>query len=172
MNTSRKNEDPKNNSVRGSETNGLTITNVCVDSLDSKEEAAIWAKQELDGYSFQGQKFKIYFAEELNYASQNRRPSLLAVPKLEKQFLISPPASPPAGWQPSQEGVPVVSQELIDSLERLTARGRTHVLYDDNNSHPSITLMDCSGDGENNASANIEATNISDCRTKRPDFKS
>ena len=35
----------------------------------------------------------------------------LAVPDLEKQWLISPPPSPPIGWEPKKEDPPIVNQE-------------------------------------------------------------
>ena len=34
----------------------------------------------------------------------------LAVPAAPRQFLISPPPSPPVGWEPSEEDAPVVGK--------------------------------------------------------------
>ncbi|CAE6465921.1 unnamed protein product [Rhizoctonia solani] len=49
-------------------------------------------------------------------------PSRLAVPALEKNFLISPPGSPPVGWEPVVEDPPnkdALASDLIEALRRL-----------------------------------------------------
>ena len=38
---------------------------------------------------------------------------------MEKQYLISPPASPPVGWEPVHEGEPVIDLRLIAALAAL-----------------------------------------------------
>ncbi|CAE6344754.1 unnamed protein product [Rhizoctonia solani] len=50
------------------------------------------------------------------------QPSTLAVPALEKNFLISPPGSPPVGWEPAVEDPPnkdALAADLIEALRRL-----------------------------------------------------
>lgn len=44
----------------------------------------------------------------------------LHVPPLEKQFLISPPASPPVGWEQPKEDKPVVDYDLLTAMASLT----------------------------------------------------
>lgn len=44
---------------------------------------------------------------------------LLKLPPIEKQFLISPPASPPIGWEQCREMAPVVCD--FDLMARLAA---------------------------------------------------
>lgn len=49
----------------------------------------------------------------------------LQPPAPYKQFLISPPASPPAGWEPREEGEPIVNHDLLAALANLMP-GESH----------------------------------------------
>lgn len=46
----------------------------------------------------------------------------LNVPALEKQWLISPPPSPPIGWEPVKEDPPVINYNLVEVLMGLDPR--------------------------------------------------
>ena len=49
--------------------------------------------------------------------------STLGPPARTKQFLISPPTSPPVGWTPVQEESPSVDYNLLAALSRLRMGG-------------------------------------------------
>ena len=71
----------------------------------------------------------------------------LKPPKAEKQFLISPPASPPEGWKPFQEDGPCKEQpglhfELVARLAAL-AEGQSHEIIEPSPIAPSIVLHAC-----------------------------
>lgn len=64
----------------------------------------------------------------------------LQPPAATKQFLISPPSSPPAGWQQMEEVEPhLINHDLLAALATLTP-GEVHELHAPSETHPGITV--------------------------------
>lgn len=66
----------------------------------------------------------------------------LNIPKLTKQFLISPPASPPVGWEPVNEGSPCIDVQLLSAMANLVP-GKVHEIHQGNESQPGIYVEVC-----------------------------
>lgn len=85
--------------------------------------SALIIKFELDDYFFFNANLKIFVTKPI--VIKNSRP-FLEPPKNEKTFLISPPASPPVGWEQEFEEPPVVNYELIAAIAKLNPRNSHH----------------------------------------------
>jgi len=109
-----------------------------VDFSSSGKAAA--ARDKFDGISFEGEKIRCYFAQKLSEKAEQ----FLKPPPLEKQFLISPPSSPVAGWVQPKEGAPKTAppSDLLgfDIATRLAglSPNATHEVHHGNESQPSV----------------------------------
>lgn len=81
-------------------------------------KSATAAKLLTQHLTFCGNTLKAFFAQKIRL-EESSDDNLLKLPPLEKQFLISPPASPPVGWEQSTEMAPVVCN--FDLMARLAA---------------------------------------------------
>jgi hypothetical protein len=84
-------------------------------------------KNILDGEPFMGQAVKVYFGQ--NTAIEEAKDTHLSLPDAGKLFLISPPPSPPHGWEVKMEDAPnklVHAEDLADALSKLHHRSRAH----------------------------------------------
>ena len=84
-------------------------------------ESAIQVRQALDGEQLMGYRIRVYFGMNtpLNPSDQH-----LALPKSDRLFFISPPPSPPMGWEMKPEDAPnklVHAEDLAAALARLHA---------------------------------------------------
>ncbi|KAF1999143.1 Calcipressin [Amniculicola lignicola CBS 123094] len=94
-------------------------------------ESAISIRQKLDGEVIMGCRTRVYFGinTPMNPSDQH-----LPLPKSDKLFFISPPPSPPMGWEMRNEGAP---NEITHAEDLAIALARLHA--HNNNEYPSPT---------------------------------
>lgn len=98
--------------------------------------AAANARIQLHEYTFGKSTITCYFAQPVTPVVHK----YLKPPAPFRQFLISPPASPPAGWEPRAEGEPLVNHDLLAALANLTP-GEAHQLHHPHTpDHPAIIV--------------------------------
>ncbi|KAH4226088.1 hypothetical protein HBI70_154200 [Parastagonospora nodorum] len=91
-------------------------------------ESAIQIRQTLDGSQIMGYRVRVYFGMNtpLNPSDQH-----LPLPKSDRLFFISPPPSPPMGWEMKEEDAPnkiVHPEDLAAALARLHAHPHNDAL--------------------------------------------
>ena len=141
-----------------------SVSKVCV-VYHRPGEAAL-AREELDETNFQ--MHGSIRVESLCLVTAPWSERYLKVPKTQKQFLISPPSSPPVGWEPSEEPAPVRPEALESALLNLMCPpGELIDLFEsDNPSHPIIRLdMAFVGEDQSDHSLSLAAV-----RTTRPNY--
>lgn len=83
------------------------------------EQAAIAVRKIWDGEAILGERCRVYFGAP---TSTDQKESHLALPDAGKLFFISPPPSPPHGWEMRLEDAPnkmVHAEDLAEALARL-----------------------------------------------------
>ncbi len=93
-------------------------------------EDAISIRKVLDGESVLGSRVRVYFGQQtkIDVADEER---YLQAPKSSKLFFISPPPSPPMGWEMRNEEPPnkdVHAEDLAAALSKLHARPEADVV--------------------------------------------
>ncbi|KJZ80503.1 hypothetical protein HIM_00353 [Hirsutella minnesotensis 3608] len=86
------------------------------------DDAAIAVRQIWDGEAILGERIKIYFGQPTPVQAKDEH---LALPDAGKLFFISPPPSPPHGWEMRLEDAPnkmVHAQDLAEALAKLHHR--------------------------------------------------
>lgn len=99
------------------------------------------AKVDLHNANVCGQYIKCYFFQPICLNKEGADPHL-KLPEPYKQFLISPPASPPVGWEQCVESQPVINLDLLQALTNLTP-GEAHELHPPSKDQPGIVVHVC-----------------------------
>lgn len=104
------------------------------------EDDAIRIRQILDGEAIMGEQVKVYFGQSTSIETKDEH---LALPDAGKLFFISPPPSPPHGWEMKLEDAPnkqVHAEDLAEALAKLHHRPKF-------NDFPSSPISDgeCEG---------------------------
>ncbi|XP_072295874.1 calcipressin-1-like isoform X1 [Eucyclogobius newberryi] len=134
--------------------------------------AAAEARLRLHKSDFNGKEMRLYFAQSVHIGSPRLEP-----PKPDKQFLISPPASPPVGWEQSHDATPVINYDLLCAISKL-GPGEKYELHTATPTTPSVVVHVCDDD-HGNSSAPDDSDHDDKPRqpprpkivqTRRPDF--
>ncbi|KAF4624133.1 hypothetical protein G7Y89_g14041 [Cudoniella acicularis] len=89
-----------------------------------EEDSAIRIRQILDGEAIMGERVKVYFGHPTSVEPKDEH---LNLPDAGKLFFISPPPSPPHGWEMKLEDAPnklVHAEDLAEALAKLHHRPR------------------------------------------------
>lgn len=101
---------------------------IVVSFLD--EEAAIRVRSVWDGESVLGHRTRVFFGR---HTPIHARPDHLNLPDAGKLFFISPPPSPPHGWEVKLEDAPnklVHAEDLAEALAKLHHRSAPEGMFE------------------------------------------
>lgn len=84
--------------------------------------------------------FKCYMVRAIKSDSMSSKHLML--PKQTRQFLISPPASPPENWAPIHEHPPVIDIQLISAIANIIP-GQVHEIHPASETNPGIFVHVC-----------------------------
>ena len=88
-------------------------------------DKAFGVRERLDGADLMGHRVRVFFGEPTPTDWEAAAAKHLAAPAAQKMFFISPPPSPPAGWEMRNEDPPnkaVHAEDLATALARLHAK--------------------------------------------------
>lgn len=109
---------------------------VTFESPDSAARARIHCHQMQFGESV----LNCYFAQASS--PDEGKDGHLQPPSPQRQFLISPPASPPVGWEPAEEHEPCINYDIISALANMVP-GEPHELHPPSETQPGIVVHVC-----------------------------
>jgi len=131
-------------------------------------DSATVAKEQLNGVSLDEERIlKVFFKEEAKKFGSD----FLCLPKAQRLFLISPPASPPVGWEPIEEPIPVVNYDLVGAVARLEVAGKPVELVSKTDLTPGIVVIGCEDPDGNKNLLNMNTISREQLQTQRPPLK-
>eukprot|EP00055_Hartaetosiga_balthica_P000163 m.135849 g.135849 ORF g.135849 m.135849 type:complete len:286 (-) comp10253_c0_seq1:1505-2362(-) len=101
-------------------------------------EAGAEARLQMHSMKFGSKSYETNFGKAVILSTHTHHHHL-QVPEPTRQFLISPPASPPIGWEPAPEIPPLITDAIL--LDRLAKPGVPHEIHKGIGSHPSIFVI-------------------------------
>lgn len=126
--------------------------------------AAIQVRQLLDRETIMGSRVRCFFGEPTPIEDQDEKERHLKAPEAGKLFFISPPPSPPCGWESRHEDPPnrdVIASDLVEALGKLRA-GKTPMMGVgvDEPITPDVSPIDGTRDGTLRARSSSTTTMI------------